>query len=318
MKWAEHFLITIIIGSLIFLTYFSYQVIQSSSAYQNDSSKLNRVFDYHFVLIAPDLSDPYWSRIFKGANQAAQEKNILLEIVGANGPDLHAYEDLLNKYIHLKVDGIITFGLPTDRFLLLTSEAKRLSIPLITIDTDAPKSERLAYVGTYNYMAGRQAGEALCRLINSSGKIGIISGNGELPSQKDRVQGILDALHQSPGVNVIDIRLTQGSRLEAQIEAERMLKEHPDIQAMIGTSTMDGPGIVEALDRLGITRRVHIVTFDDMPETLQSLEKGDIDVVISQNPELMGYLSIHILIKSLKGIMVPTLNQTDTRVLWAR
>jgi len=63
-------------------------------------------------------------------------------------------------------------------------------IPIITFDSDAPKSERQAFVSTDNYAFGQELGKVLDQLYPNGGYFGMITGNG--PNLVDRLKGVRD------------------------------------------------------------------------------------------------------------------------------
>ena len=68
--------------------------------------------------------------------------------------------------------------------------------PIITFDSDAPNSNRLAYVGTDNYAMGQELAKLLKQIQPTGGYYGIVSGFGENLNQ--RVRGVRDGLADTP------------------------------------------------------------------------------------------------------------------------
>jgi hypothetical protein len=48
-------------------------------------------------------------------------------------------------------------------------------VPLFTTDSDAPASDRIAYLGSSNTAAGRQVGEIAVKALQAAGKLGEIT-----------------------------------------------------------------------------------------------------------------------------------------------
>ena len=64
---------------------------------------------------------------------------------------------------------------------------------LFTADSDAPKSNRVMYIGTDNVAAGRQAGELIKKALPNGGKIMLFVGTMDAANAHERVQGIKEA-----------------------------------------------------------------------------------------------------------------------------
>jgi ribose transport system substrate-binding protein len=69
---------------------------------------------------------------------------------------------------------------------------------VITQDSDAPKSQRLCYVGTSNYLAGREAGKLIKEYLPNGGQIVLFVGKLDAQNAKERRQGIIDELRGEP------------------------------------------------------------------------------------------------------------------------
>ena len=68
----------------------------------------------------------------------------------------------------------------------------------ITQDSDAPNSDRICYVGTNNYKAGREAGKLIRAALPNGGKIVIFAQSLDAQNVRDRKQGIIDELNNKP------------------------------------------------------------------------------------------------------------------------
>ena len=65
---------------------------------------------------------------------------------------------------------------------------------VITVDSDAPNSDRLYYIGTDNIAAGVQAGELLAEAVPEGGKVMIFVGDLTQANANERAQGVINAL----------------------------------------------------------------------------------------------------------------------------
>ncbi|PTQ52780.1 MAG: sugar ABC transporter (sugar-binding protein) [Hydrogenibacillus schlegelii] len=308
-------MIALLILTLALSAYFGYRAYRLPIDDQPLDTDAYRGQRYHLLLIGQEADNPYWQRILTGARRAAQAADVYLDYRAPSTPDPEAPQKLIEWGTFVRVDGILTPGLDPQRYAPVIDRAVAAGIPVITIDTDAPASRRIAFVGTYNYYAGRQAARELVRLTGGRARIGIITGRLDTSSFAERVQGFLDEIHAYPEMHVLAIEASDLSRLFAAEKASQMLQKYPDLNAFFGTSALDGPGIVDALRRHGRAGRVAVVAFDDLPETVAALHSGTIQAIVVQNPELIGEYSIHLMVKTLSGQPVAPLNLTDTHIL---
>ena len=199
---------------------------------------------------------------------------------------------------------------------------------VITHDSDAPNSDRLAYVGMDNYKAGLMCGQLVREAIPDGGKVMIFIGRMEQDNSRRRRQGTIDAIlgrepdssrNDPPGdvltsedgkYQVLGTLTDQFDRAKAKANAADALSRTPDIACMVGLFEYNPPLILEALDRKGALGKVKVVGFDENEVTLQGIKDGVIHGTVVQNPYSYGYESVRILAglahdKTLEELGVP-------------
>ncbi len=202
-------------------------------------------------------------------------------------------QQILQDLLARGVDGIAISPIdPTNMTTLLDEVADRTL--LITHDSDAPASKRLAYIGTDNVSAGRAAGAEITKALPAGGEIVIFVGRLDAQNARERKQGIEEAL-AATGITVLDTRLDQGDQARAQENAEAMLVAHPGVDALVGLWSYNGPAILQAVRSAGKIGAVAIVCFDEDSATLDGVAEGAIAATVVQRPFEFGYRSIRLL-----------------------
>jgi ribose transport system substrate-binding protein len=69
---------------------------------------------------------------------------------------------------------------------------------------------------------------------------------------------------------------------------------------MVGLWAYNAPAILEAAKSKGATGKIKIVSFDEYPDTLTAIDKGEIYATVVQDPYHFGYNSIELLAKIAK------------------
>lgn len=269
----------------------------------------------HFVMISQELDNPFWRTVERGAREVAQNLGMQMEYVGPLRIDVKEQTRLMEKTIAEKPDAILAQGIRSDQFNALVAKAMRQGIPVITVDTDAPGSERLTYVGTDNLESGKLLGRTLVQAAGTKGHIGVIIGSDTADNQRLRLQGFREVIGQYPDLKIVDVRPSNISRIIAAEQAEEMLLSHPDIDFMVGLSALDGIGIVQAVHSASPQKPVQIFGFDDLEETKQAIKRGEIVATVIQRPYLMGVDSVTLLHDYLQKRPVPKEHYTDILVL---
>lgn len=307
------------VGVLFFLVSCAFSIFYGYKVVTHDLPAEDRVvenYKYHFVLVPEELDNDYWRLVEKGAQQAAKEYGVLLEYAGPKQANIDQHLKTIEMSMASKVDGIITQGLSDEQFTpLINRVVDRL--PVITIDTDAANSNRMAYIGTDNYYSGFLAGKALIEDTKGQANVAIITGNFYANHQQQRVQGFQDAVKSEEGIKIITVEESGISRVRAAEKAYQILTDYPKVTAFYGTSALDAIGIAQVVEKLRKPGRVYIIGFDTLPETLDYISEGTIKATVVQEPYEMGYRAIQMMIDLIEGKKVPPVVHTNTRIMRA-
>lgn len=259
-------------------------------------------FEKKSILVLADVyQNPYWQIIKKGAEDAAINRGCVIEY---NGPQTQNLADSLKIFdmgIASSVDGIITYIEQENSYNDIIKKATDRAIPVITLDADAKNSTRNAYVGTNNIEAGKEAGIQLTDITAGKSNIGIIMAGKTITSQVDRVKGFSDYIARDRGMNIVATESSDSDVIEAELVTKRILIEHPNINAIYCTSSVDGIGAARAVIEKNLVGKIAIVCFDDLPETLDYIKHGVITASIVQKPYEMGYDSVNLVMDMLEG-----------------
>jgi ribose transport system substrate-binding protein len=220
-------------------------------------------------------------------------------------------EDLLAKGI----DGIALSCIDPENMTALVDKVASKTL-LITHDSDAPKSQRLCYVGMDNYEAGRICGKMVKAALPQGGAIVILVGNLDQDNSKRRRQGVVDELlDRSSDPTRFDpqnaklkndkyeIRATftdQTDRAKGKAAAQDALARWSDIAGMVGLFEYEPPLILEAVKSANKLGKVAMVAFDENEATLQAILDGQIYGTVVQNPYEYGHTSVLLLSKLVR------------------
>jgi ribose transport system substrate-binding protein len=308
------------VGTLLFLAsctlsvYYGYKVVNQEIPKEEKALKK---FQYHFVLVPEELDNEYWKLVEEGAKAAAKEYGVLLEYTGPKQSNLVEHINTIEKSAAAKVDGIITQGLSDIDFTPLIDRVVAKGIPVVTIDTDAANSRRMAYIGTDNYYAGYLAGKALAEDTNGRANVAILTGSFYTNHQLQRVQGFEDAVKMEKGIKIVTVEESDISRVKAAEKANQILQKHPEVDAFYGTSALDGIEIAQVVEKYKKQNSIYIIGFDTLPETIDYIKKGIIDATVVQKPYDMGYGAVKMMIDIIEGkkTTTPSIIYTDTRIM---
>jgi ribose transport system substrate-binding protein len=258
----------------------------------------------------------FWTIARRGTEKADEElTDVTVEFRmppdGTAADQKRIVDDLLAKGI----DGIAISPVdPANQTQLINDTARQALV--FTQDSDAPQSERVAYVGTDNVAAGRQAGALIKEAIPEGGRIMLFVGKSDARNAQERTQGIREALAGS-NIEIIDVRTDDTDRVRAKSNVSDTLVRYPEVKGLVGLWSYNGPAIVNALKESGKTGQVKIIAFDEEDETLAGVRDGSIYATVVQQPYEFGYQAIKMMAQAAKGdrsaipadkkVIVPTL-----------
>src|SRR4051812_28624673 len=241
----------------------------------------------------------FWTIARKGTEKAdAGLADVEVEFRLGDGTAA-AQKRILDDLLAKGVDGIAISPVdPANQTAMLNDAAKQALV--FTHDSDAPDSKRECYVGTDNVAAGRQAGAMIKEALPQGGKIAIFVGKLDARNAQERLQGIKEAIAGS-NITIADVRTDDTDQVRAKANVSETIVNHPDVAALVGLWSYNGPAILNAVRDAGKIGQVPIVTFDEEDETLTGVKSGAIAGTVVQQPFEFGYQAMTLMAKVLAG-----------------
>ena len=205
------------------------------------------------------------------------------------------------------MDDLVAGG--TDAIMISSADPKNsidafnriaAQVPLFTTDSDAPQSDRIAYLGSSNVAAGVQAGEIAVKALPNGGKcmgfVGFLGADNAI----ERIAGFRQAVEGS-GIELVDVRGDDVDFARARSNVDDVLAANPDIDCMVGFYSYNPPKIYEALQAAGKLGQVTVIAFDEDPVTLGAVREGSFAGTVVQDPYQWGYQGMHLMADYLEG-----------------
>lgn len=171
---------------------------------------------------------------------------------------------------------------------------------LFTTDSDAPQSKRIAYIGSSNEDAGKQAAEIAKKAMPNGGKCMGFVGLLDADNFKGRQKGFTEGL-AGTNITLVDTKGDNIDQTRAKANVSDVLAANPDINCMVGFYSYNTPRIYEALKDAGKLGQITVVGFDDDPITLGGVKEGSIAGTVVQQPFEWAYQGFKLMAAYLKG-----------------
>lgn len=173
-------------------------------------------------------------------------------------------------------------------------------VPLFTTDSDAPDSDRIAYLGSSNTAAGVQAGEIAVKALPQGGKCMGFVGFLGADNAKERIAGFRQAV-AGKGIELVDVRGDDVDFARARSNVDDVLVANPEIDCMVGFYSYNPPKIYEALRAAGRLGDITVIAFDEDPITLGAVKEGTFAGTVVQDPFQWGYEGMKLMASYLEG-----------------
>lgn len=241
-----------------------------------------------YILVADNTKIAYWQAALQGLTHAVSELGVKGEMQGPDGHDPNGEHEAFGRALAQKPAGILVSA--TDASILGPDidAAVGQGIPVITIDSDAPDSKRLFFVGTDNFNAGTIGGNLTSKLIGGKGDV-VIFTIGSQANLKDRLHGYQAAFAEHPGIKILQTIDMNGNSDIAFDGAKKLIDSKTKVDAFVCLEALSCPAVADVVNREGMGGKVTIVAMDTDPGTLDWIKKGVISATIAQKPWTMAY-----------------------------
>ncbi|AUS98355.1 LacI family transcriptional regulator [Clostridium thermosuccinogenes] len=247
------------------------------------------------VIVASE-GNPFFDDVLKGIHQAENELHdygVKIIIKTMKGYDIQRQLKLIEE-LEGGIHALILNSISDAEIAAKIDELTDKGIPVITLNTDIENSKRLCYVGCDYVKGGETACGMLGLLTGGRAKVGVITGSVKILGHNQRVQGFRNVIKRRyPGIEVVDFAESNDDDIIAFEATKKMLLEHKEIDALF-IAAAGAYGVCRAVISLGLENKITIVCFDDVPSTVEMMEKGLIKATICQQPFLQGNKSVHI------------------------
>ena len=246
-----------------------------------------------FAMISKSLQNPF----FASAHQACLDHAAILGVECVlMGPPNETEDAVLQVAIideliaNQAVKGIAVAVSDAEILGPAIDRAVQAGIAVVTFDSDAPRSQRMAYIGTDNYFMGQTLARVLKQLKPHGGTYAALSS--EAPNLQERFRGLLDELSITPG----QWRTVPGSPSNYEGNSTLIQEQLQKFADLNPTAIIPLSGAVMRSGSWQAFVQMHpnvtLVSGDAMPTQLECLERNCVDGLVGQMPYEMGKRSI--------------------------
>jgi ribose transport system substrate-binding protein len=247
-----------------------------------------------YFLVTVNSKIPYWQAAAAGLEKAGREFQVRWETVGPETYNPLAEREEFRKIVDRRQPSGILVSVADAKIMTPEIDAAiAKGIPVITMDSDAPASKRLLFIGTNNYEAGQMGAQVVAKKLQGKGTV-VVFTMPEQANLKERLHGYEKVFREYPGIKITEVIDVKGDPRIAFDRTESMLANNTAPDAFVCLVSLACPEVAEVLSRRPVEGKT-VMAMDTDPRTLHWIQKGLIAATIAQKPFTMAYFGTTVL-----------------------
>ncbi len=259
------------------------------------------------ALVMKSLANEFFLTMEEGA-KAHQKQNAKQYTLVANGikdeTDAAAQIRIVEQMVAQKVDALVIAPADSKALVPAIKAAADKGVLVVNIDNrldEAALKEKglsVPFVGPDNRAGAKLVGDALAKTLKSGDKVGIIEGVSTTFNAQQRTLGYQDAM-KAAGVTVVGVQSGQWEIDKGNQVASSMMREHPDLKALLTGNDSMALGAVAAVKAAGKTGKVTVVGYDNISAIRPMLKDGRVLATADQFAAKQAVFGIETALKAL-------------------
>lgn len=253
---------------------------------------------YTVGLVMPDVSNPFFAEIARGADDLAHPAGYNLFLVNTD-EDAAREIDALDMLLEKQVDGVILCSSRLPQAELQTYLGHFPATVLINREIDPPLSPHTATLNVDDQFGAQMAVAHF--VAEGHARIGLIAGPESSVSAQRRVEGYRQGL-QAAGLmyGAEDVVRCTPDTAGGDQAARRLLAQRPDLTAILAFNDLVAVGVVQACEALGrrVPEDISVMGTDDIP--LATLVRPRLSTLRTEK-RVLGGLAMEMLMALFAG-----------------
>jgi ribose transport system substrate-binding protein len=253
-----------------------------------------------FGVIAKSENNPVFQAAKTGAFDAGKElgkeRGVEIEINWRTPPteDAQKQAQAIADLVNVGVDGIAVSVTDANVLTAAINAAVDKGVQVVTFDSDAPASKRMATYGMDDVDAGKILAQQLVATMGEKGSVAILAGNQNATNLQARVRGVREELAKHKGITIKETYYHVETADAAVQKIKQVQTANPDITgwAFVGGWPLYTEKALAGVSDKGVT----VVSIDTLPLPLAYVQRGEVKALVGQNYYGWGYESVRMLL----------------------
>ena len=272
--------------------------------------------EIYIPLVSKGFQHQFWQAVKQGAEQAAKDLKVK---VSFEGPETEAMVDkqidMLSAALAKKPQAIGFAALDSQAAIPLLKKAQAAKIPVVAFDSGVDSDIPVTTTTTDNKAAAALAADKMAELIGKSGEVALVVHDQTSRTGVDRRDGFVNRIKSTyPNIKIVSVQYGGGDQLKSTEITKSILQASPNIKGIFGANEGSAIGVVNGVKEMKRTGKVVVIGYDSGKQQKNAIMDGSMAGAITQNPVGMGYKTVEMAVKAIKGEKLPKI--VDTGFYW--
>ena len=280
------------------------------------SAHAQQAQEIYIPLVSKGFQHQFWQAVKSGAEQAAKDFKVK---VSFEGPETEAMVDkqidMLSAALAKKPQAIGFAALDSQAAIPLLKKAQAAKIPVVAFDSGVDSDIPVTTTTTDNKAAAALAADKMAELIGKSGEVALVVHDQTSRTGVDRRDGFVNRIKSAyPNIKIVSVQYGGGDQLKSTEITKSILQASPSLKGIFGANEGSAIGVVNGVREMKRTGKVVVIGYDSGKQQKNAIMDGSMAGAITQNPVGMGYKTVEMAVKAVKGEKLPKI--VDTGFYW--
>src|ERR1700675_1801636 len=255
------------------------------------------------AVFTKNTTNPAYEAFRIAADQVARSADARIVHYVPKQPDNVDEQKAMVEQVLKDRPDVVVF-IPVDDVAMIASVQKlnEAKIPVVLASNPLPGSF-VTYVGADDFEIGYREAHYLFEHLGGKGKIVVIEGIPVAPTNRERVRGYQRAFAEYPGIEVLGSGIGNYQQPDARRVMEKLLAEHPQIDAVLSANDSMALGVLEALKTAN--RTAIVIGINGILSAVKQIETGAILATVDFNMFKIGCTATRAAVRYLKHEPLP-------------
>jgi ribose transport system substrate-binding protein len=238
------------------------------------------------AVFTKNSTNPAYAAFRLAADKVGQATGAKIKHFVPNQPDnVDEQKAMVDEVLKQHAD-VVVF-IPVDDVAMAASVRKLndADIPVVLASNPLP-GQFVTYIGADDFDIGYREAHYLFGKLGGKGQIVILEGTDGAPTNRERLRGYKKALAESPGIKVLASVTGNYQQADGKRAMAQMLKDFPQIDALLSANDSMAIGALEAMKEAG--RTMTVVGINGILPAVKEIEAGHILATVDFNMFKIG------------------------------